>query len=75
MAAAPAGRAADGREMTAVDNPPHDPGLVVKRRRACEAVIRCQTRYRVLAVRLKRIAAARGMTPEELLDGMERADG
>ena len=58
-----------------VDNPPRDPQLVVKRRRAGQAVIRCQTRYRVLAVRLKRIAAARGVTAEQLLDEMERADG
>lgn len=36
-----------------------------------EAVIRCQVRYRVLAVRLKRIAAARGVTAEELLDELE----
>jgi len=55
-----------------VDNPPRDPGLVVKRRRACEAVIRCQTRYRVLAVRLKRIAKTRGITPEQMLDTLER---
>ena len=59
----------------AVDNPPRDPQTVVKRRRAVLAVMRCQNRYRVLAVRLKRIAAARGMTAEELLDTMEHADG
>lgn len=55
----------------AVDNPPRDPQAVVKRRRSI-AVMRCQVRYRVLAVRLKRIAAARDVTAEELLDEMER---
>lgn len=39
------------------------------------AVVRCQTRYRVLAVRLKRLAKARGVTPEQMLDMLERADG
>lgn len=57
-----------------VDNSARDPQLVVKRRRSL-AVMRCQTQYRKLAVRLKRIAAARGMTAEQLLDEMERADG
>lgn len=54
------------------DNAPRDPEMVVKRRRASQAVIRCQTRYRVLAVRLKRIAKARGVTPEQMLDMLER---
>lgn len=70
-----------------VDNPPRDPQAVVKRgtgrkpkyatardrqKARIQSVLRCQNRYRVLAVRLKRIAAARGMTAEALLDEMER---